>query len=115
MTFTKRLSLYLSGFFISLIFILFIFGKKIFSWSYLPNDRVLAEIKTKPLKLSDQSIRQLKFRKLSLDYIKDTVLVKGKINFKKSHAQEVPCPDYILNYKSLEVKFTKCKDTIIIK
>lgn len=114
MTFSKRLRLYLIGFFIGTLFVLFIFGNKLFSWSYLPNDRVLAEIKTKPLKFSDQSIRDLKFRKLSTNFIKDTVLIKGTINFKKSNAQAIPCPHYVLHYEDIEVKFTKCKDTVII-
>ncbi|MCO6565328.1 MAG: hypothetical protein J6581_07790 [Apibacter sp.] len=114
MTFSKRLRLYLIGFFIGLLFILFIFGNKVFTWSYLPNDRVLAEIKTKPLKFSDQSIHSLKFRKLSPNFIKNTVLSKGNINFKKSNAQAIPCPYYVLNYEDIEVKFTKCKDTVVI-
>ncbi len=114
MTFIKRLKLYLVGFSISLIFIILVFGKKLFSWSYLPNDRVLAEIKTKSLKFSLQSQDYLNKNKISQDYITDTVLVKGEINFEQSHAQAEPCPDYLLNYKDLKVTFTKCKNTVTV-
>ncbi len=114
MNFAKRLKLYLVGFSISLIFIILIFGKKLFSWSYLPNDRVLAEIKTKPLQFSLHSLDYLKEKNISEAYITDTVLVKGKINFEQSHAQAVPCPDYLLYYNNLKVKFTKCKDKVTI-
>jgi hypothetical protein len=106
--------LYLSGFFIGLIFLLLVFGKKLFSWSYLPNDRVLAEIKIKPLKFSTQSLDFLKEKKYDQTYITDTVLVKGKINFEESNAQAIPCPDYTLYYNTLKVEFTKCKDSVII-
>lgn len=114
MSFSKRLRLYLTGFFMGLVFIIFVFGNKVFSWSYLPNDRVLAEIQTKPLKFSNQSLESLKLKKISLNFIKDTVLSKGKINFKKSNAQALPCPHYVLHYESLKVTFTKCKDTVVI-
>jgi hypothetical protein len=93
---------------------MFIFGDKLFSWSYLPNDRVLAEIKIRSLKFSPQSQEYLKSKNHDETYITDTVLVKGKINFDESNAQAVPCPDYTLYYNELKVKFTKCKDTVII-
>ncbi|MGM5631211.1 hypothetical protein O2K51_09930 [Apibacter raozihei] len=114
MKFSKRLQLYLFGFSIGLVFITFVFGDKLFSWSYLPNDRVLAEVKTKKLAFSDASLSFLNIENKSKSYITDTVLVKGKIDFKKSHAQSKPCPDYLISYDKIQLKFTKCKDKVTI-
>lgn len=114
MNFSKRLQLYLFGFSIGLIFIIFVFGDKMFSWNYLPNDRVLAEVKTKPIEFSSQSLNFLKERNLSETFITDTILVKGKINFDESHAQATPCPDYLVYHADFKLKFTKCREKVTI-
>lgn len=114
MSFARRLRFYLLGFGIGFIFLLFVFGDRMFSWSYLPNDRVLAEIKTKKTEFSPQSLTYLTSHKISKKYITDIALVKGKIKFKESNAQATPCPIYILYYNHLKIKFTKCKTTVTI-
>jgi hypothetical protein len=85
-----------------------------FSWSYLPNDRVLAEIKIRTIEFSDESKKILEKSKISENFILDSALVKGKINFDQSHAQAKPCPDYLLHYKNWEITFTKCKEKVTI-
>lgn len=114
MSFSQRLRYYLLGLGMGLVFLLFIFGNRLFSWSYLPNERVLAEIKTKKIKFSPQSLTYINNHKISKNFILDTALVKGKINFKESKAQEVPCPRYTLYYGSLKIKFTKCKTWVTV-
>lgn len=114
MTFAQRLKYYLIGFMTSLLLLMIIFGNRMFSWSYLPNDRVLAEIKTKTIEFSSASKSFLEQSKTTEKFILDTVLVKGKIDFKQSHAQAEPCPDYFLNYKNWKITFTKCKEKVTI-
>lgn len=114
MNFFKRLRLYLSGVFLGLIFLLFMYGDKVFSWSYLPNDRVLAEIKLKKISFSPQSESYLIENNLTTSFILDTVLVKGSINFNESNAQNKPCPYYTLYHHNIKVNFTKCKDSVFI-
>ena len=86
-----------------------------FSCSYFPNDRVLAEIKLKKLAFSSQAQQQMKTLSLTEKFISDSILTKGKINFDESQAQANPCPKYIIYYKKkYKLSFTKCDSVVSI-
>jgi hypothetical protein len=52
MKFSQRLAYYLFGLLIGCIFLLYFFGEKKTEFCYLPNCRVLKELRTKPMAYS---------------------------------------------------------------
>lgn len=108
---SQRLKYYLIGFTISVLLILMFNNPLKNGCSYFPNERVLAEIKTHPISLTDQSKDILFNQNIEINYFLDSILYKGKINFKESNAQNLPCPNYILYFNNYKIYFTKCKDS----
>ncbi len=110
----KKLKFYAIGLIPGLLIVFFILNQKGTSCSYFPNDRVLAETLTKDFSYSQNFKSEMEFNKISENFIKDSILVKGKIDFDKSNAQKKPCPEYILYYPknnpTYEIHYSKCKD-----
>ena len=75
MAFLKRLGWYLVGLSIGLVFLVFFLKKKTqdtgLEFCYLPNCRVLKDLRSKPLSLSDRALAQMESQEL------DTLLVKS--------------------------------------
>lgn len=111
----RKLKLYLAGFIPGLLLVFFILNKKGASCSgYLPDSRVRAETLTKDIQYSSDFKNQMKELKINDQFIKDSILTEGTIDFDKSHAQKKPCPDYILYYPEknprYEISFEKCPE-----
>ena len=117
MAFIKRLGWYLVGVSIGLVFLAFILKKKSgengISFCYLPNCRVLKDIRSKPLSYSDEVQPKIKSMKLDSVYFSNA-FTNGDIDFKKSDTKSKPCKSYIVTYKGQEIKLQNCPDKIII-
>lgn len=110
----KKLKFYAIGLVPGLLIVFFILNQKGTSCSYFPNDRVLAETLTKDFSYSENFKSEMELNKISENFIKDSILVNGKIDFDRSKAQDKPCPRYVLVYPKknprFEVSYSKCKE-----
>lgn len=83
---------------------------------YLPSSRVVAETLSKPFEYSDAFKAEMENMKISESYLKDSIIAIGGIDFDQSHAQQKPCPDYLLKSPEkspkFEITFTKCSDKV---
>ena len=117
MAFIKRLGWYLIGVSIGLIFLAIILKKKSgeegIDFCYLPNCRVLKDIRSKKLGFSKEVNKQLINKQLDTTYF-TTAFTKGDINFAKSNTKAKPCKIYFINYQNKEIELQNCKDRIII-
>lgn len=100
-----------------LLIVFFILNQKGVSCSgYLPESRVIAETLSKPFGYSPEFSEQMKAQKITEQFLKDSIITHGGIDFNKGHAQAQPCPDYYLFYPKkngrYEVTFVKCRDKV---
>jgi len=119
MGFLKRLGWYLVGLSIGLIFLVFFFKKKSeetgVDFCYLPNCRVLKDMRSKKLLFSEEANSQLS--KLALDSTAvKSFLTHGEIDFSKSDTKSSPCRTYVVENdhlsKPLQMHFSNC-DSIL--
>ena len=111
----RKLKFYLIGLLPGLLIVFFILNKKGASCSgYLPNSRVIAETLSKEFTYSEEFKNQMQNLKIDENFLKDSILQKGEINFDRSKAQQEPCPQYLLVYpdknSKYEITFEKCKN-----
>ncbi len=98
-----------------LILVFFILNKKGASCSgYLPNSRVIAESLSKEFTYSAEFTAEMENQKIDEQFLKDSIMTKGNVDFEKSNAQKEPCPNYVLTYPKnnprYEISFEKCKE-----
>lgn len=113
----RKLKFFLIGLIPGLIIVFFILNKKGASCSgYLPNSRVIAETLSKNFVYSDNFKNSMTALNISEQFLKDSILSEGKIDFDKSEAQREPCPKYLLQYPekqpNFEITFEKCQEDI---
>lgn len=113
----RKLRFFLTGLIPGLLIMFFILNKKGASCSgYLPNSRVIAETLSKNLTYSEEFKQEMKTLKIDENFLKDSIISKGEINFEKSKAQQEPCQYYILTSPEknavYEVAFEKCKNEV---
>lgn len=88
MKFINRLALYLLGFLVGILFLIFFFkgkfGDREMSFCYLPNCRVLKDIRSKPFYYSDEASQKMKQGLLDTIQLKD-IFRNGKVDFSKSN------------------------------
>jgi len=108
MKFHQRLAYYLIGFIIGLFFVSMVLSGKDTRCNYMPNARVLNDLRNKPFNYSIEASR-----KLSEDWI-DTVDIKntlqyGDVDFDKSNVAYQKGKLYIIEGQTLK------KDTITLR
>lgn len=113
----RKLKFYLIGLVPGLLFVFFILNKKGASCSgYLPNSRVIAETLSKEFVYSAEFKKSLQENNLDENFLRDSLITKGKIDFDQSKAQQEPCPYYVLKYPEnksrLQISYSKCKDKV---
>ncbi|TXF77603.1 hypothetical protein [Chryseobacterium sp.] len=116
----RKFKFFLIGLVPGLLLVFFILNKKGASCSgYLPNSRVIAETLSKDFQYSENFKKEMAINRINEKFLKDSIITLGKINFEKSHAQNKPCPDYILSYPKdhpkWEINFEKCEEQSIFK
>lgn len=122
MPFLKRLGFFLLGLSVGLVFLAIFLKKKTeetgVTFCYLPNCRVLKDIRSKPLAYSD-NINEL-MEDGSLDstdiarYLHD-----GKVLFKKSNTKTKPCKTYVIEGSAQQqqalLHLTNCEDRVTLE
>lgn len=114
MKFIHRFGYYIGGLLIGSVFVYFIWGKKNVQFDYLPNARVLKEIRTDVRLYSDAANKSMKT--IGLDSIDiANLLQNGDVDFKNSEPRKKPCKKYVIdgitNEKNITLIVKKC-DTI---
>ena len=84
MKFSYRLMLYFFGFLMGCGFLFFVLNKKNTRCSYLPNDRVLKNISSKPFYYSDEASKKLAQSWIDTIDVKNTMLF-GDVDFDRSN------------------------------
>ncbi|PIE50868.1 MAG: hypothetical protein CSA38_01100 [Flavobacteriales bacterium] len=113
----KKLKFYALGLIPGLIIVFFVFNRKGAKCTgYLPNSRVIAETLSKDFEFSPEFSAQMKTLQIDEKFLKDSIISAGEIDFKRSKAQQEPCPEYLISYPEknprFEVHFTKCKEKV---
>ena len=97
MAFIKRLGFYLAGLSIGLVFLAIFLKKKSegtgSEFCYLPNCRVLKELRSKPLTYSEPVAEMMRNGKLDSVAIA-RFLTDGDVDFGKSDTKSEPCKSY---------------------
>ncbi len=114
MKLAKRFAFYGLGLIMGSIFVYFVWGKKSASFDYMPNARVLKNIRTDVRLFSDEAAQNM--LTIGLDSVDiAAILEHGNVDFKKSSPRAEPCKIYYVNGKPKEKDITliieKC-DTI---
>lgn len=118
MGFLKRLGWYLVGLSIGLIFLVFFLKKKSgeegIDFCYLPNCRVLKDMRSKPLTFSESLPEQYRDTLLIQSFFKD-----GDVDFSKSDTKSKPCKTYFISHdyngEELELRAQNCKEKLIVE
>ncbi|WP_411030849.1 DUF4258 domain-containing protein [Spongiimicrobium sp. 3-5] len=122
MAFLKRLGFYLFGLAIGLIFLAFFFKKKSeetgVEFCYLPNCRVLKDLRSKPWEYS-KTVEQL-LNAQTLDSTDIAYFLKeGDIDFNLSDTEAKPCKTYIIESeigdKNAVLQVKNCLENIVIE
>ncbi|WP_318308368.1 DUF4258 domain-containing protein [Flagellimonas crocea] len=118
MAFLKRLGWYLVGLSIGLIFLVFILKKKSgeegLDFCYLPNCRVLKDMRSKPFSFSGSVPKQYQDTLLIQSFLKD-----GHVDFGKSDTKSEPCKTYYISHEykgeELELLAKNCEDGVTLQ
>lgn len=114
-TFLGRLKYYLIGVGLGVIIVYFMFGNRDFQCSYMPNARVLKDIRSKQFFYSDLATCQKDCLGLdSLDIRQ--LLVAGAIEFSESEPRKEPCGEYELilrleDMREIHARIENCDST----
>lgn len=119
MKFSQRLAYYLLGLLIGGFFVYYFFEAKDTQFCYLPNCRVLKDLRSKPLTISNEA--QISFNEalVNMSDIK-ACLTYGDVDFKKSNIEEQGGKLYIIEGQNtkkepITVEMINYSDKVLIK
>lgn len=109
---------YLVGLSIGLIFLVFILKKKTgeggLDFCYLPNCRVLKDMRSKPITFNESLPEAYRDTLLIQSFLKD-----GDVDFGKSDTKSEPCKTYYISHeykgRELELKAKNCEDVVTLQ
>lgn len=118
MNFIQRFGYYLVGIILGSIVVFFVWDKKKTTFCYLPNCRILKDIRLKK-RAFDPAVQQLVNTK-ALDTAAITdAYTNGNVDFSKSNTKLKSCKTYIIEstylQKSYEFLVENCDSTAVIK
>lgn len=116
MGFLKRLGWYLVGLSIGIVFLAFFFKKKSqetgTEFCYLPNCRVLKDIRSKPFALMGKEADTMSFTNLDADL--QLLLREGTVDFDKSDTKAKPCKVYFVEHNDIGITIKNCPEKAIL-
>lgn len=112
MSFIKRLGFYLIGFSVGMVFLAFFFKEKRAEFCYLPNCRVLKELRSKPLEINHSAVE------LTIEEIKH-LLTNAEVLFAQSNVKNKPCKIYVVKTQNNDevqylLTFHSCSEKVIV-
>ena len=118
MSLIKTIGLYLIGFSLGLVFLAFFFKEKRTEFCYLPNCRVLKEIRSKELTFTPEIQLLIDNNTITLEDFK-ILFLEGDIDFSRSNTNAKPCKNYLVNGKikgnPVEVALKNCANKIVVE
>lgn len=119
MKFVHRLGYYLVGFLVGAIFLFFVFKNKRTEFCYLPNCRVLKDLRSKPLVYSTEAERKFNEKWVTLEDIKKCT-EHGDVDFSKSNTTYQGGKLYYIegkntNNEPITVEMINYSDRVVIK
>ena len=119
--FIKRLGYFLVGLSIGIVFLAFFLKKKSdqtgVTFCYLPNCRVLKDLRSKPIYYSDRVSEMLQSNEIDTLAI-NHFLTEGEVNFSESDTKSKPCKTYVIEdettSKMTVLKVKNCPEKITI-
>lgn len=119
--FIKRLGYFLVGLSIGIVFLAFFLKKKSdetgVTFCYLPNCRVLKDVRSKPIYYSDRVSEMLQSKELDTLAI-NHFLTEGEVNFGESDTKSKPCKTYVIEdeiaNKMTSLKVKNCPERVTI-
>lgn len=116
-----RLGYYLGGFAIGLVLLAFFLkgsGTSIPSCDYLPNDRVLKTLRSKPYSLSPKAKRFANTMAIDTTQI-NNLLKEGEVIFSKSEPRKEPCGLFYIEYQNdatgaFALEVDNCENELVI-
>ncbi|MBN9285468.1 MULTISPECIES: DUF4258 domain-containing protein [Flavobacterium] len=119
MKFKFRLAYYLFGLLIGSMFLTFFLKEKKAEFCYLPNCRVLKDLRSKPISYSAETTAKFNEKWVSMDDIKKT-LEYGDVDFSKSNKPLDKGKLYIVegknaNNENITVSIVNYSDKVIVK
>ncbi|GAB1309233.1 hypothetical protein KH5_19160 [Urechidicola sp. KH5] len=107
----QRLAYYGFGLLVGSMIVYFIWQKKNTRFDYMPNARVLKDIRNSTHQFSENALKAKETFQLDSTAM-TTVLFEGSVNFDKSKPREKPCKTYVIEsrVKQQTLRFTvkKC-------
>tara|TARA_R110000868_G_scaffold4211_13_gene26632 strand:+ start:36745 stop:37122 length:378 start_codon:yes stop_codon:yes gene_type:complete len=122
MSFLKRLGFFLFGLSIGIVFLVFFFKNKAketgTEFCYLPNCRVLKDLRSKSYSYSNEVTSMLASGEIDSLEIK-AFFINGDVDFNNSDTKSKPCKIYLINQeiddKEQTLKVTNCLNKIVIE
>jgi len=119
MKFSQRLAYYLLGLLIGSFFVYYFFQAKDTTFCYLPNCRVLKDLRTKPLTISDKAQISFDEALVNMQDIK-ACLTYGDVDFDKSNIEENGGKLYIIEGQNtkkelITVEMINYSDKVLVK
>lgn len=102
-----RLGFYLGGFSIGLVFLMFFLSGKKTSCAYGPNARVLKNINTKTIVLSENTVNYLQNKAMDSLYVLK-ILKQGKVLFNESNVERDSCKIYTIKLQETHLTVQNC-------
>ncbi|PHR69429.1 MAG: hypothetical protein COA67_10685 [Lutibacter sp.] len=117
MKFIQRFAYYGVGLLVGSIFVYFVWGKKGASFDYMPNARVLKDIRTDTRLFSDNATESM--QNIGIDTADISAILKyGNVDFKKSDQRGKPCKTFVIDglpkEKDITIVVKKCDETSTI-
>ena len=105
MSFLKRLGFFVFGLSIGIVFLVFFFKQKTketgTEFCYLPNCRVLKDLRSKAYSYSDE-VTQLMATGATDSLKIKAFFINGDVDFKNSDTKSEPCKTYKIDYETTE-------------
>ena len=118
MKFPQRLAYYLFGLLIGSMFLVFFFGEKKTRFCYLPNCRVLKDLRNKPLLYSNTAEQKLAEDWIDIEDIRNC-LTHGKVDFSESKKEVENGKLYVIkgkttNNQNIEVQMVNYEERVLL-
>jgi hypothetical protein len=110
----KRMIYFGIGLAIGIVFLVFFFRGKGTEFCYLPNCRVLKDIRNKQIKVDENLKLTYNFKGKDRQILKE-LLVHGTIDFSESDTESTSCKTYIITNKQRTFTIENCAKGAIIR
>lgn len=109
----KRLLFYAIGLGLGTVLAVFFvrgkYGGELPKFCYLPNCRVLKELRSKPISVGAVG------NSCALDSLKiEEILTEGTVRFRLSNPRNTPCGEYTVDHQNYRLRVSNCRDSVHI-